>query len=102
MNHQAIIDKTIIIARSTRTPPWRSPLHPLCLGSLSNNLPWKLTKMKYMQRPWTQTSTTGRICHVHLLSRQHLHRAIKHTVRDTQETLSTARFEPTTSVSASD
>ena len=55
MNHQAIIDKTIIIARSTRSPPWRSPWHPLCLGSLSNNLPWKLTKMKYMRRPCLDT-----------------------------------------------
>ena len=102
MNHQAIIDKTIIIARSTRSPPWRSPWHPLCLGSLSNNLPWKLTTMKYMRRPWTQTSTTGRICPVHLLSWQHLPSAARNTVRDTQEEFSTVRFEPTTSISASD
>ena len=102
MNHQAIIDKTIIIARSTRSPPWRSPWHPLCLGSLSNSLPWKVTNMKYMRRPWTQTSTTSRICHVHSLSWQHLPRAIKHTVRDTQEPFPTARFQLTTSVSVSD
>ena len=102
MNHQAIIDKTILIARSTRSPPWRSPWHPLCLGSLSNNLSWKLTKMKYMRRPWTQTSTMGKVGHVHLLSWQHLLRDIKHTVGDTQGPSQTGRFERTASVSAGD
>ena len=102
MNHQAIIDNTILIARSTKSPPWRFHWYPLCLGSLSNNLPWKLTKMKYMRRPWTQTSTTGRICHVHLLLWQHLPGAMTHTVRDTQEPLRKGIFERTTCVSAGD
>ena len=76
MNHQAIIDKTILIARSTRGPPWCSPWHPLCLGSLSNNLPWKLIKMKHMRRLLDTDVDNGQDLSVRLLLWQHLPCAI--------------------------